>query len=122
MSDSLLSLYLLEADTLREYTNTPIPNFKTVFKTGLLYPEDLMHNSVEFICQEGNIRPALDVPKGVEVTPRIRDGRRMRHSRGIFSKWFSIQGIVDRKACAPGIKLLLQGGRHKRLTPLDFRT
>ena len=40
--------------------------------------EELMHKLTEFICKEANVHPLLDVPKGVELTARVRqDGRRI---------------------------------------------
>jgi beta-galactosidase GanA len=37
-----------------------------------------MHKLAEFICKEANVHSLLDVPKGVEVTARVRqDGRRI---------------------------------------------
>jgi beta-galactosidase len=38
--------------------------------------EDSMYKLTEFICEEANVRPVMDVPKGIEVTARIQqDGR-----------------------------------------------
>ena len=65
------------------YANNPAITVNT-FGRGRAYymatqlGEELMHKMMEFICEEARVHPLLDVPKGIELTSRIRqDGRRI---------------------------------------------